>query len=241
MLAHKLVMKEPPPTAVVQQLQEYAVVMTARAMPAAAITGRRSIPLQKDVKQALDKAGVLIAVSRQAAINRSEPAMPGNTVPRRRRKPHQPDAPGARRRYTGPPRLRPCHDCHSPSDRRQARIERCDHAGIQSRHRRAERVVPSGGAAEVDAAVQAAQAAFPGWAATIAGQARQVMFEMRRLLMERAKDQLARAISAEHGKTHADALGEVARGLEVVEFACGIPHLLKGSFSPQVSGRHGQP
>ena len=67
-----------------------------------------------------------------------------------------------------------------------------------------------------------------------------VMYEMRRLL-EARKDELARAISAEHGKTHADALGEVARGQEVVEFACGIPHLLKGSFSAQVSSRRGLP
>ena len=57
---------------------------------------------------------------------------------------------------------------------------------------------------------------------------------MRRLL-EARKDELARAISAEHGKTHTDALGEVARGQEVVEFACGIPHLLKGAFSKNVS------
>ena len=58
---------------------------------------------------------------------------------------------------------------------------------------------------------------------------------MRRLL-EARKDEIACAISAEHGKTHIDALGEVARGQEVVEFACGIPHLLKGSFSRNVSG-----
>jgi malonate-semialdehyde dehydrogenase (acetylating)/methylmalonate-semialdehyde dehydrogenase len=60
------------------------------------------------------------------------------------------------------------------------------------------------------------------------------MFEARRLLDAR-KDELARIISAEHGKTHADALGEIARGLEVIEFACGIPHLLKGSFSASVA------
>jgi malonate-semialdehyde dehydrogenase (acetylating) / methylmalonate-semialdehyde dehydrogenase len=60
------------------------------------------------------------------------------------------------------------------------------------------------------------------------------MYEMRRLL-EARKEDLARAISAEHGKTHIDALGEVARGQEVVEFACGIPHMLKGSYSANVS------
>ena len=100
--------------------------------------------------------------------------------------------------------------------------------GEQSAH------VASGGAAEIDAAVTAARAAFPAWAATPPAKRAKVMYEMRRLL-EARKEELARAISAEHGKTHADALGEVARGQEVVEFACGIPHLLKGSFSAQVS------
>ncbi|MEI7791816.1 MAG: aldehyde dehydrogenase family protein, partial [Alphaproteobacteria bacterium] len=94
--------------------------------------------------------------------------------------------------------------------------------------------VASGGATEVDAAVMAARAAFPGWAATPPAKRAKVMYEMRRLL-EAKKDVLARAISTEHGKTHIDALGEVARGQEVVEFACGIPHLLKGSFSKNVS------
>ena len=94
--------------------------------------------------------------------------------------------------------------------------------------------VSSGGAAEIAAAVDAAAAAAPAWAATTPARRARVMYEMRRLLVERAGD-LAQAISAEHGKTHADALGEVARGQEVVEFACGIPHLLKGAFSPQVS------
>jgi malonate-semialdehyde dehydrogenase (acetylating)/methylmalonate-semialdehyde dehydrogenase len=94
--------------------------------------------------------------------------------------------------------------------------------------------VASGGFAEVDAAVKAGAAAFPAWAATTPARRAKVMYDMRRLLIDRA-DQLARVISAEHGKVHVDALGEVARGLEVVEFACGIPHLMKGSFSPQVS------
>ncbi len=94
--------------------------------------------------------------------------------------------------------------------------------------------VASGGAAEVDAAVAAAARAFPGWAATTPARRAKVMFEMRRLL-EARKDELARTISDEHGKTHTDALGEVARGQEVVEFACGIPHLLKGAFSAGVS------
>ena len=94
--------------------------------------------------------------------------------------------------------------------------------------------VHSGGAAEIDAAVKAAAAAFPGWAATIPSKRAKVMYEMRRLMSANA-DQLARAISQEHGKVHADALGEVARGLEVVEFACGIAHLLKGAYSTGVS------
>ena len=94
--------------------------------------------------------------------------------------------------------------------------------------------VLSGGTTEVDAAVAAANTAFPAWAATTPARRAKVMFELRRI-MEARKDEIARTISAEHGKTHADALGEVARGLEVVEFACGIPHLLKGSFSPLVA------
>src|SRR3569833_3022794 len=94
--------------------------------------------------------------------------------------------------------------------------------------------VASGGADEIAAAVAAAHAAFPAWAATTPARRAKVMYEMRRLLVAHADD-LAKVISAEHGKTHTDALGEVARGQEVVEFACGIPHLLKGAFSPNVS------
>jgi malonate-semialdehyde dehydrogenase (acetylating) / methylmalonate-semialdehyde dehydrogenase len=93
--------------------------------------------------------------------------------------------------------------------------------------------VASGGFAEIDAAVTAARRAFPAWAATPPAKRAKVMYEMRRLLEEN-RDKLAKAISAEHGKTHIDALGEVARGQEVVEFAYGIPHLLKGSFSKNV-------
>jgi len=78
--------------------------------------------------------------------------------------------------------------------------------------------VASGGADEIAAAVAAAKAAFPGWAATTPNRRAKVMYEMRRLL-EARKDQLADLISAEHGKIHSDALGEVARGQEVVEFA----------------------
>ena len=89
---------------------------------------------------------------------------------------------------------------------------------------------------EVDAAVAAAAAAFPGWRDASLTRRTQVLFRFRELV-DRNRDELARLISAEHGKVHSDALGEVARGLEVVEFACGIPHLLKGGFSENVSTR----
>ncbi|GAA0953486.1 CoA-acylating methylmalonate-semialdehyde dehydrogenase [Nonomuraea longicatena] len=89
---------------------------------------------------------------------------------------------------------------------------------------------------DVDAAVAAAVAAFPAWRdASLVKRAR-VLFRFREL-MEAHRDELAALISGEHGKVHSDALGEVARGLEVVEFACGIPHLMKGGFSEGVSTR----
>ncbi len=91
-------------------------------------------------------------------------------------------------------------------------------------------LVAAGGAAEVDAAVAAATDALPGWAGSTPAKRAAVLFKYRDLL-ERHADRLARLISAEHGKTHPDALGEIARGNEVVEFACGIPSLLKGEFS----------
>ncbi len=94
--------------------------------------------------------------------------------------------------------------------------------------------LPLASPAEVDAAVQAARAAFPAWAATPPARRAKVLFKLRELLEARA-DTLARAISAEHGKTHSDALGEVQRGIEVVEFACGIPQLLKGELSENVA------
>ncbi len=88
-------------------------------------------------------------------------------------------------------------------------------------------------AAEVDRAVQAATAAFPGWAATTPLSRAQILFKFLELL-HRDRDALARAISEEHGKIFSDAQGEIDRGVEVVEFACGIPHLLKGEFTEQV-------
>jgi malonate-semialdehyde dehydrogenase (acetylating)/methylmalonate-semialdehyde dehydrogenase len=96
-------------------------------------------------------------------------------------------------------------------------------------------VLPLADAAQVGEAVAAAQAAFPAWAATPPQKRARVMFKLREILESRA-DQLAAQITAEHGKTHSDALGEVSRGLEVVEFACGIPHLLKGEVTENVAG-----
>ena len=87
---------------------------------------------------------------------------------------------------------------------------------------------------ELDDVVKVASSALPAWAATPPTKRAQVMYRFKRLLEDNA-DKIASSISSEHGKTHADALGEVARGLEAVEFSCGIPHLLKGTFSEQVS------
>ena len=95
-------------------------------------------------------------------------------------------------------------------------------------------VLPLATPLEIDAAVQAARKAFPAWAATPPAKRAKVMFKLRELIESRA-DALASAITAEHGKTHSDALGEVQRGLEVVEFACGIPQLLKGELSENVA------
>ena len=83
-------------------------------------------------------------------------------------------------------------------------------------------------------AVAAAAKAFPGWRAASLAKRAGVLFAFRELLAKRTGE-LAALISAEHGKVAGDAAGEVARGLEVVEFACGIPHLLKGGFSENVS------
>ena len=88
-------------------------------------------------------------------------------------------------------------------------------------------------AAEAAQAVSAAQAAFPAWAETPPLQRARVLFRFKELL-ERHAGEIAAAISAEHGKVLADAHGELTRGLEVVEFACGAPHLLKGEHSINV-------
>jgi malonate-semialdehyde dehydrogenase (acetylating) / methylmalonate-semialdehyde dehydrogenase len=89
-------------------------------------------------------------------------------------------------------------------------------------------------ASEVDAAVAAAHKAFPAWADTPPIRRARVMFKFLELLNQR-KDDLARAITLEHGKVFTDAQGEVTRGIDIVEFACGIPQLLKGDYTDQVS------
>ncbi|MCC5881707.1 MAG: CoA-acylating methylmalonate-semialdehyde dehydrogenase [Halomonas sp.] len=88
--------------------------------------------------------------------------------------------------------------------------------------------------ADVDTAVAAAKAAFPAWADTPPIRRARVLFKFLELLNTH-KDELARAITLEHGKVFTDAQGEVARGIDIVEFACGIPQLLKGDFTEQVS------
>ncbi len=88
--------------------------------------------------------------------------------------------------------------------------------------------------AEVDLAVGAAVTAFRDWRETSVARRTQVLFAFRELL-NASRDELASIIVAEHGKVHSDALGEVARGLEVVEYACGIPQLVKGGFTEQAS------
>ena len=89
-------------------------------------------------------------------------------------------------------------------------------------------------AGDVDAAVSAAKAAFPAWADTPPIRRARLMNKFLALLNAH-KDDLARAITAEHGKVFTDARGEVERGIDIVEFACGMPQLLKGDFTDQVS------
>lgn len=101
---------------------------------------------------------------------------------------------------------------------------------------RVARQVMFASAEDVDAAVDAASAAFGSWRSSSLAERSRILFRFRELLDQRV-DSLAAVISAEHGKVLSDALGEVARGLEVVEFACGMPQLLKGDFSEGVSAR----
>ena len=87
---------------------------------------------------------------------------------------------------------------------------------------------------EVDAAVAAARAAFPAWRSTSLSKRTEVMFRIRNLV-EAHRKELAAHLTAEHGKVPSDALGEIARGIENLEFATGVPHLMKGGYSEQVS------
>ncbi|HET9547034.1 MAG TPA: aldehyde dehydrogenase family protein, partial [Desertimonas sp.] len=87
---------------------------------------------------------------------------------------------------------------------------------------------------DVDAVVASARAAFPTWRATSLSRRAEVMFRFRELVDANPKE-IASLLTAEHGKVLSDALGEVARGLENVEFACGVPHLLKGGYSEQAA------
>ena len=96
------------------------------------------------------------------------------------------------------------------------------------------RQVALGSADEVNAAVNAAKAAFPAWADTPPIRRARVLNEFLALLNQH-RDTLAAMITAEHGKVFTDAQGEVSRGIDIVEFACGIPQLLKGDFTDQVS------
>jgi len=89
-------------------------------------------------------------------------------------------------------------------------------------------------AAEVDAAVAVAKAAFPAWRGTNLSRRAEVMFHMRELVDANRKE-IATLLTKEHGKVLGDALGEVARGLENIEFACGVPNLMKGGYSEQAS------
>ena len=87
---------------------------------------------------------------------------------------------------------------------------------------------------EVDRAVQAAKEAFPAWRALSLSRRTELFFRIRQLVHEN-REEIGKILTAEHGKVLSDAMGEVARGLEVIEFCCGIPELLKGGFSEQAS------
>jgi malonate-semialdehyde dehydrogenase (acetylating)/methylmalonate-semialdehyde dehydrogenase len=89
-------------------------------------------------------------------------------------------------------------------------------------------------ASDVAKAVEAAKAAFPGWSSTPVTRRAKVMFNFKNIIEARL-DEMAEAITREHGKTFDDAKGEIQRGLEVVDFACGIPQLLKGEYTEQIA------
>src|SRR5919201_999664 len=87
---------------------------------------------------------------------------------------------------------------------------------------------------EVDAAVQAAKRAFESWRSVSLSRRTEIFFRIRKLVDEHRED-IGKILTAEHGKVLSDAKGEVARGLEVIEYCCGIPELLKGGYSEQAS------
>ena len=95
--------------------------------------------------------------------------------------------------------------------------------------------LPYASAADVDAAAQAALGAFDEWSNMSAPPARGVIFKFRELVIAN-RDKIADLVGQEHGKTIADALGSIQRGIDVTEFACGVPHLMKGEFSLNVGG-----
>ena len=86
---------------------------------------------------------------------------------------------------------------------------------------------------DLDSAVEVAKKAFETWSLKPALQRARIMFKFKELI-EKNSDELTKLIVSEHGKVYEDARGSLTRGLEVVEFACGIPHLLKGEFSENV-------
>ena len=96
-------------------------------------------------------------------------------------------------------------------------------------------LAPMASVADVDRAVAAAKAAAKDWRDTSMTKRTSIMFAMRELLHAH-REQLADIVTREHGKVRSDALGEIARGIEVVEFACGMPHLIKGEYAENVSG-----
>ena len=87
---------------------------------------------------------------------------------------------------------------------------------------------------DIEAAIAAAKKAYPSWRDTPLSKRQQILFNFRELLNAK-KSELAQIITEEHGKVLSDAMGEITRGQEVVEFACGMPHLLKGDFSENAS------
>ncbi len=95
-------------------------------------------------------------------------------------------------------------------------------------------IVPFASVEEVDEAVATAKKAFPAWRATALSRRAEILFRLRELV-DHNRRKIAEFLTAEHGKTISDAMGEVARGLENIEFACGVPNLLKGGFSEQAS------